>query len=145
MRNVSVGGANVLQRVVPVDQGSEPAVGQQASHVADAAAATRRVREVHRGARAKPGGEWEVQVLAVRPELARDVPSAIPEQRFAGGERGLADRVEDQVETVRVGREVLGRVVDDGVGAEAPHEVGVLVAAEGGDVASMGRQQLDRG
>jgi hypothetical protein len=47
--DVLVGGANVLQREVPVDQGSEPAVGQQVSHVADAEAATRREREVHRG------------------------------------------------------------------------------------------------
>jgi hypothetical protein len=38
--DVFVGGANVLQREVPVDQRSEPAVGQQPSHVADAEAAT---------------------------------------------------------------------------------------------------------
>ena len=81
----------------------------------------------------------------MRPELTRDVPSAVPEQRLARGERGLADRVQHKVETIRVGREVLGRVIDDCTGAEAPHDVGVLVTAEGRDIASLGHQKLDRG
>ena len=78
------------------------------------------------------------------PQFRREVDPAGSQQSPATAERALPDRVEDHVVCLVVLREVLGRVVDDPVGAQAPHQLHVLRVAGRGHVGTETLQQLDR-
>ena len=60
--------------------------------------------------------------------------SVLREDTAQLSEAAVAHQVEDDVEAPAGRGDVLGRVVDDGVRAEGPHELHVAGAAHGGDV-----------
>ena len=79
-----------------------------------------------------------------RTQLRREVDPARFQQSLASAERALADRIEDDVVRLLVLGEVLGRVVDDSVGAQAPDQFHVVGVADRGHVGAEVLHELDR-
>ena len=88
--------------------------------------------------------ERQERILGERPELRREVDPVSLQQSPAAPERALADRVEDDVVALLVPCEVVGRVVDDPVGAQTFDQRQVLGGADRGHVRAEALQELDR-
>ena len=104
-----------------------------------------RQREQHLPAADHSCGQRKQRIPGERAEVRREEDAFRPEQRLASRERRLADGVEHDVVRRAMGGEVLGRVVDDVVGAKARHERDVLASTHGGDGGSKTLRQLHRG
>jgi len=90
------------------------------------------------------GNERAERILGQRTQLRGDVDPARFQKPFALAEGALANRVEDRVLSLVVLSEVLRRVVDDSVGAQATDQLHVVGAAYRGDVGTQALQKLDR-
>jgi len=90
------------------------------------------------------GDERQRQVLPQRARVRREVQPARLQQPPASPERTLADGIEHHVVPLIVLREVLGRIVDDPVGAQAADQPQVRRGADRGHVCVEALQKLDR-
>ncbi len=142
--DIPVGLDDLLELVPPVDDGLELPGLDDSLDVGQPTRVAPREGEHDLLAAEQRGDERQHRVLGQGAEVGREVDPARLQLSLAAPERALADRIEDHVVGLLVRGEVLGRVVDDPVGTQAPDQRPVLGVADRGHLGTETLHELDR-